>query len=730
VTTKDIRVPITKVALKTNYVPVRERADVDIVRELPVLLERLVHVSVETPSLVTNRVDVPVERVRHEPRVKEVTVERRTDRSTTLPRVQEVYEDVEVASRVRAVEESLPVEVARAVYQDRTVDVPVHSIVENLVTYPRDVEVALRTVRRAEREEEVRYDARAEYTDRERVVPVERVRYEDRDVPVEVATTQEVLQAEEMSKEVSLVATRYVDRPVEVPVERVNVVETGLVKVPLLRIKYEDRDIPFPCDTLKRVEREVRCPVERAVATDRDVVREVPKETLVVRERVVEVPRVSVVEQEVVRTVEVPVQVPEGRVQDRVKEVEKDERVRAVVVEETVEVEVEVPVAEAVRVGRPVAVERQTLCEREVKQVVKVPLKVPEERRVDRAVTVERAVERLAVARVPRDRRVVAQVPYSLPQAARERELRTIQATVNVPDVTEVAKEVVGEVGVRQTREKPKELALRSVVEREMVKESSVTLDCPRSVCLVKETPGRELLLPVEVPVEVDMGGGGGGGDGDGGADPERVAAALDAEVRQGRARAARFAWELQELEAALEGARQRRLALRRALAQAPPAPVSTVREEVVEVEVTREVPDFGPAAVAGGGAVAGGAEAEAVAAVKAARAALEAESGRTAVVAMGRDEAQAQALMARRRLERVLERERALRSLEKEAALRAAVAKTEPAYVVGARTHARTHKRTHARIHARPTEPAYSVKLSAVIRRQGLCHCSMGLCH
>ena len=678
VTTRDISVPITKVALKTNYVPVREKVDVDIVREQPVYLERLVHVPVETVKIVENQVDVPLERVRAEAREKEVTVERRTDRTTQVPRKQEVFEDVAVANRLLFVDETPEISVQRAVYQNRTVDVPVHSIVENLVTYPRDVEVALRTARRVDQEVEVHYDQRVEYSDKERLIPVERVKYQEKEVPVEVVTTQEVLKVEEVLKEVSLVKTSYVDKPVNVPVERVNIVETGLVKIPVQKIKYEDRVIEFPCDTLKinPEKREVRCPVEKVVATERQVVREMPKETLVVRERTVEVPKVTVVEQPVERTVEVPCQLPEGKVQTRIKEVEKDERLRAVKVEQTVHVEVDVPEAVPVKVGRPVALERQTLCEHEIKQVVKVPICVPEEHRVERAVTVERIVEQLSVQRTARPRRVVTQVPYTQPQPLRERELRTTQATVNVPEVTETAKEVSSEYPVRQARETPKDLVLHSVVEREMVKERPLELQLHHSVCLVREK-GNAVPLEVEVPVEVAIGI---GNSDDVGQDPEQLAAQLDAEVRQGRARAARFAWELQELEAALEKARQRRVALRRALEQAPPAPISAVREEVVEVEVKREVPDF---VISGAAAAVGQTEAEAVAALKSVRATLEAETGRSSVAALGRDEAQSQALMARRKLERMLEKERAFRAQEQDAVLRAGVTRTESAVVV-----------------------------------------------
>ncbi len=660
---RDVDVPTTRVAVKSNFVSVRDKVHVDTVREQPVLVERLIHVPVEKVVHVENLIDLPVERVRAETRDKEVTVERKTDRTTHAPREEQVFVDVEVASKVRYEEES-PIEtVQKAVYKDRTVDVPVHTITEHLVTVSRDVEVPVRTVTRREREQEVRYDARIEYVDVPRSIPVEKPTYVDRDVVVELTTTQEVIKEEVHTVEAPYVKTVYKDKQIEVPVEKVKIVEEGLVKYQVEKIKYVDRDIDFPCDKMKVLDRPVQFPVDRLVIKDREVARSVPTEKVKVLDRSVEVPKVTVVENPVERVVEVVCHVPEARVEQRTKEVEKDERIKQVRVEHQVQVEVEVPEAAPVRVGRPVPLERQSLCEHEIKHRVEVVLQKPVGVSRDRLVMAERQVEQLKVVKSQKDVLVTRQVPFVQPQAKKERQMRTTQAVVSVAETTDHRRDLIEDQMRRETKQTLKDLPLTTRIQTEVIKEVPQNIVLDRTVYLRKELKGREIEVPVDMLVEVDLER----SDVDGGR-AKRVIEQLDAELRQARAREMRFASELQALNMAMEEARQRRVALRGALGETRPALAPLVREEILEVPVEREELSFVEEAAAPGPAAAPAAAGDKDAQlVKTKRAELEVRTGETAVMQAKRDEAQAQRLLAKRRLERVLERERALKQLERD---------------------------------------------------------------
>jgi hypothetical protein len=271
-------------------------------------------------------------------------------------------------------------------------------------------------------------------------------------------------------------------------------------------------------------------------------------------------------------------------------------------------------------------------------------------------------VEQLKVVKTPKEVQVKRQVPFVLPQPKKERQMRTTQSVVSVPDTTDTRKDLIEDHMRRETKQIVKDQHLTTKIKTEIVKEDTKNIELQRTVYLRKEVPGKEIEVPVDLPVEVDIER----PDVDGSDHAKKVIEQLDAELRQARARELRFAAELQALTAAAEEARQRRSALRGALGASRPAPTPLVREVVKEVPVEREeltfeveeaavVPSVQPS----------GKEREAL--LKSMRAELEGKEGETAVIMMKRDEAQAQRLLAKRRLERVLERERALKRLERD---------------------------------------------------------------
>jgi hypothetical protein len=371
--------------------------------------QKVFEILVEKPVIVHKYVDVPEEIIIEKP------VERYIEQEVIIEKYVEVPVERVVETEVEVVREELrEFVVEKEVEYERVIEIPVEKYVEVPIDIVREVEVK---------------------------VPVMVDRVIDRTIlkPIETRVLENPVYVER-----PVVQDRYVDKVVEVPVDRVvervqeRVVNKDVyreVEVVIPVDKYVDRTVERPVDVYmdKVITREVEVPVyvdkyvDRPYEVVREQVRQVPVE--VVREN-----RVTIA---VDRVVEIPV--------ERVVEVPVRQETRREVVYESV---VETPVFDTavVDVPVPVYIDRPVPVVGDIEQ--------PIERVVDRIVEVPfgRVIERPVIQEINVDIFRITEVPSQVRET-----------TVDIP----VGTERYVEVPIEEVIERP--ITIQKIIERPVI---------------------------------------------------------------------------------------------------------------------------------------------------------------------------------------------------------------------------------------------------------------------
>ena len=571
---------------------VHETKLINVIREEAIPTETLVQIPVENFVHEERAINVQVATIVNKEREKRVDVAQKVETTVYVPKLKYETVDVPVVSKI-VFDESFVQEVPinKIVYKDRVLDVPVETRTEVLVPETNKKEVPVEFIVYNEQEVQVPVETIA-YEDKVVPVDVDKIVYKDKEVEVTLEKTMDKPVYEDRIIKVELPKLVIKSKDVEVFVEKGKIDNSSVVKVPVQKLKYEDRKVEFQTVRVKHQETEVKANHEKIKEKVVEKVKEVPRDIVKYEDRMVLIPRLNIVDsvKEVIKTVEI--RVPDVTIQDKIKEVPGKERIVAKPQEKIVNVDVEVFEASVKRVPKVGKVTAEILHENVVVDKRKVEYKVPVETFKYNDSKVDRKIEKLKVEKKVVDKKLTSQVV----DVRKEKVVETFgtkhQPLNNIPEYRDNVVEIYEETEERRTEEVPKAVFLRETVITDRLLPIEAVEIREKVVELVREVPV-ERLEEVEVPVHVE------GADGHGAlAVMMSLEASINAQALAKSVSERRFAQEERALRTRLEAERSRRKALQEALAKRE-NPASIVREEIKEVEVKREEADFQKAATA-----------------------------------------------------------------------------------------------------------------------------------
>ena len=375
--------------------------------------QKIVEIIIERPVIVHKYVDI------EEETIIEVPVERRIEQEIYVERTIEVPVERIIETEVEVIrEEIVEIVIEREVEYERFVDIPVEKYVEIPIEVIREVEVK---------------------------VPVYVDKVLDRTILKPIETR---IQENQVINERQVVQDRYVDRHVEIPIDRI------------VEIVQE-----------RRVEREFYTEIEKIIRNDRYV--DVP----------VERPYDVVVERPYTREVEIAVKVdkiverPYDVIIEKIREVPRDVvRERQVTV--AVDKVIEVPVEKIIEIGVRNEIHTELVFEHHQERPVfdNAQVDIPQPRYVDKPVQIDNIVENP----IERVQERIIEVPFGkIIERPVPRELAVETFRIN-EQATYVDRTVDVPVGVERYVEVPREEIIEKVITLQKIIERPVVI--PRYV--------------------------------------------------------------------------------------------------------------------------------------------------------------------------------------------------------------------------------------------------------
>jgi hypothetical protein len=319
----------------------------------------------------------------------------------------EKYVDVEVEIIVdipieRIIEKEKIIEKVIEVPEERIIEVPIEQIVEKPMKKVYEIDVEVPKYVEVVKEKKVRQVVKN---------PVEKVNYSYRTIDVDEAELFRYRNQQNTEILQTNVNIQNVDKVVEVPKERVNVIEEEVpvyvdkyINVETFRKSKRRVDVPITVEVEKQKVVDVPVPYEVIKKVDREVIEEYEVVKNVIEEVPVEKIEYKEVEYETEKMVEVPVYV------DNIIEVEKEKIVEVPVEEEyIVEVPVENIVENEIEIVRIVEVPVEKVVQKDINTLTlnenRVTIDIEQSNIVDRNVTIEN--KNLNIVTIPVEKEIL-----------------------------------------------------------------------------------------------------------------------------------------------------------------------------------------------------------------------------------------------------------------------------------------------------------------------------------